>query len=1021
MKTSFWRQIIVSVLTALVSMSVVCGHGFEVLVFTKASGYSHPSRDEGVTAIQALGIEHNFGVTVTDDAQVFINALPASHVVVFMNTTGNILTDTQQDTFETWYRSGKGFVGIHAAADTEPNWPWYIEMLGAKFEDHPPGTHVATVKFMDRVHPITNVINPATNERVSNWEIEDEWYNFEASPRGNVHVLAVLDEDTYTGGTHGDDHPIAWCQEFDGGRSVYLASGHPEEIYDNEVLRGLMTNAVEWAAGELGGDSGATINANYEKVVLDNDVSQPMAIDVADDGRVFLVEREGAVKVHDQDTGVTTTLATLNTYTAGEYGTMGLALSPDFSTTGYLYINWSPKPNSETQNRISRFTLAANGTLDLNSEVIILSYYTDRPSVTGANGSHLGGCLRFDAAGNLYIGIGDNTAASQWAPRDESNAGKDARKGSPNTNDLRGKILRITPDVGGGTVDHPNYTIPDGNLFPVGTPLTRPEIYVMGCRNNFRFCIDPFTDWLYFGDVGPDANTVDPGAYGGPLGHDEFNQVKEAGWFGWPYYIADGLAHYDANGNPWTVATMQADLADYFSNSSGFASSLGVAGDPSLLGVPEPAWIWYTDFDTTSPDQFSELGSVHRAAMAGQVYKHEPGYNFPEYYDGSLFIMEFMRNLILEVKTNPDGSIFEITRFAPNITFSRPIDMKFGPDGSMYVIEWGSSWSSGTSANTKLIKVQYTREQATPIAVSNTSVTEGGLPLTVNFSSTGSSDPDSTAFTFAWDFDGDQITDSTEENPTHIYTQPGVYNAILTVTDQDGLFSRSTTVINVGNNRPVVTIVEPTANTFYDWGDTVQFDISVVDEEDGSSAAGQITDADILFESSLGHIDHQHNEGQYNQLSGQILIARDESHAFDDDLTTAFDAYYTDAGAPGTEALTGTVRTRYYPKVTMAQSYSGQSGITTALTNDPVGGGVDIVNIDDGDSIHFSDRNLSGIDAIRLRAASASGGTVEVREDSEAGNLIGEFRARRRWKHLSGLHSSAQWNHPGHPGYLLHF
>ncbi|MFC5049708.1 ThuA domain-containing protein [Rubritalea spongiae] len=973
------------------SMSLVFGHGFEVVVFTKAAGYSHASRDEGANAIAALGVDHDFGVTITDDAQTLIDALPNTHVVVFMSTTGDVLTDTQQTIFQSWYQSGKGFVGVHAATDTEADWEWYVDMVGATFQSHPPGTHEATVKFLDQVHPITNVIDSSTNERVLEWVVTDEWYDFVASPRGNAHVLAVVDEETYTGGGHGDDHPIAWCQEFDGGRSAYLANGHPEEIFSNEIMLGLMSNAIEWAAGELGGDSGATVDSNYEKVILDDQVSRPMAIDVAEDGRVFLVERFGAVKVHDQSTGITSTIGTLDAYTGGEFGVLGIALAPDFSTTNNLYINWSPNPGSEIYNRVSRFTLDANGDLDLTSEVVIIQVYLNRPTETNNNGHHIGGCLRFDTNGNLYISVGDNTDAYNWSPRNEDNIGLDSRKGSPNTNDFRGKILRITPNVGGGPVAHPNYTIPEGNLFSVGTPLARPEIYVMGCRNNFRFCIDPYTDWLYFGDVGPDANNINSGAYGGPLGHDEFNQVKEAGWYGWPYYIADSKAYYDGNGDPWTVATMQADLADYFANSSGFAGSLAEAGDPTLLTEPEPAWIWYTDKSEDTLEQFSELGDINRSAMAGQVYAHQPGYNFPQYYDGSLFIMEFMRNLILEVKTKPDGSIHEITRFAPNITFSRPIDMQFGPDGAMYVIEWGSSWSSGTSSNTKLIKVQYTREQSTPIAVASTDVTEGALPLTVNFNSSESSDPDNTELTFAWDFDGDQVIDSTDENPSYTYTQAGVYNAILTVTDADGLFSRSTITINVGNNRPVLTMLEPTAYSFFDWGDTVNFEFTVEDPEDGTSAAGQITDADVLFETSLGHVDHLHNFGQYNQLSGEILIARDDSHGFDDDLSIIFDAIYTDAGATGTESLTGIARAGMYPKITMAQVFNGQSGVSIALTDDSLGGEVDIVDIDDGDYIYFSDRNLNGIEAIRLRAASDSGCTVEVREGSPTGNLIGEI------------------------------
>lgn len=944
-----------------------------------------------MTALTELGVVHDFGVTATEDAAVFVNELANHQVVVFMNTTGDVLDASQQTAFEDWYRSGKGFVGIHAASDTESGWPWYLDLVGAQFSDHPPGTSPARVEFLDQVHPITNVTDPSTGERVLNWTVTDEWYNFVESPRGEVHVLAQVDEDSYAGGSHGDDHPIAWCHQYDGGRSAYLALGHPSELFSNGIYRDLMVNMVEWAAGELGGDSGATIDANYEKVILDDDVSQPMAIDVAEDGRVFLVERAGAVKVHDQDTGVTTTIGNLDAYTGGEFGVLGLALSPDFSVSENLYINWSPNPAASNLNRVSRFTLDPSGDLDMSSEAVILECYLNRPSETGNNGHHVGGGIRFDGDGNLYIGIGDNTDAYNWSPRNETSIGLDSRKGSPNTNDLRGKILRITPNVGGGPVEHPNYTIPDDNLFPVGTPLTRPEIYVMGCRNNFRFCIDPYTDWLYFGDVGPDANSVDAGAYGGPLGHDEFNQVKEAGWFGWPYYIADGQAYFDGSGTPWTVTTMEADLADYFENSSGFLGSLAEVGDPTLLGEPEPAWIWYTDFDTTSPDQFSELGSVNRSAMAGQVYAHQPGHNFPEYFDGSLFIMEFMRNLILEVKTNPDGSIHEITRFAPNLSFSRPIDMQFGPDGAMYVIEWGSSWSSGTSGDTRLIKVQYLQAQSTPVAVASANVTEGDLPLTVDFSSAGSVDPDGTALTYAWDFDGDQVNDSTEENPTHVYTVPGVYSAILTVTDEDELFSRSTITINVGNNRPVVAFIEPAASSFYDWGDTVEFEFTVVDAEDGSSAGGQITEADVFFETALGHVDHLHSFGQYNLLAGQILIARDDSHGFDDDLSISFDASYTDEGAIGTESLTGTARRTFYPKVTMAQVYNGQSGTATTLTGDLAGGGVDVTDIDDSDYIYFSDRNLIGIGAIRLRAASGDGGTVEIREGSPSGNLIGEI------------------------------
>ncbi|GHC40248.1 ThuA domain-containing protein [Roseibacillus persicicus] len=968
------------------SLVPVYGHGFEVLVFTKAAGFAHSSRTEGAVALEELGIEHDFGVTVTDDAGVFTSELSNHQVVVFLNTTGDVLDATQQTAFQNWYRSGKGFVGIHAATDTEKGWPWYIEMVGAEVVNHSavvPGT----IEFLDQVHPITNVQDPSTGQRVTSWTVSDEWYNFATSPRGRVHVLAQVDEATYNGGTHGDDHPIMWCHEFDGGRSAYLAMGHPGAIFSEDLFRGLITNSVEWAAGELGGDSGATIEENYEKVVLDNSLAAPMAIDIAPDGRIFLVERKGAVKVHDESSGVTTTIANLAEYSGGEYGLIGIALAPDFSTSQQLYIHWSP--SSGTNTRISRFTLDTAGNLDLSSEVVILEYLTNRPTETGNSGHHQAGCLRFDSEGNLFVSIGDNTQASGYSPRFDNLIGRDARKASPNTDDLRGKILRIKPDVGGGPAAHPNYTIPAGNLFSEGTAAARPEIYVMGCRNCFRFCLDPFTGWLYYGDVGPDAGGDGTTAFTGPRGHDEFNQVKEAGFFGWPYFIADNKPYLDGDANPWSMATLRADLTNYLTNVSSFTTSGASAGDPSLLPEPEPAWIWYPDGAGNAPEQFSEVGaSGGRCAMAGAVYDFEPGKNFPEYYEKSVFLMEWSRNMILEVKNNPDGSIFEITEFAPHISLSRPIDMVFGPNGAMYVIEWGENFGSGTSADTALVKIQYTDAAATPIAVASADVTSGQVPLTVNFSSAGSYDPDSASVTYGWDFNGDQIIDSTSPSPTYVFDTPGVYQVQLTVTDGDLLFSRANLTITAGNNAPVLEFVEPDTFTFFDWGDSVLFSFSVTDVEDGSSATGEITDEDVLFEASLGHDDHQHNEIQFNGLSGVLEVPRDDSHAFDADLAFVFDAYYTDQGAPGTAPIQGNAKTVIQPKVTMVQTFDGQSGLDVADSGDPVGGNVDVINVDHGDYLYFGGLNLAGMEAIRIRAASNGGGTVQVRQGSPTGNLV---------------------------------
>lgn len=970
-------------------------HGIKVLVFTKTAGFAHGSIPAGITALNQLATAGHFEITQTADSATFISQLATTDVVVFLSTTGDVFDNSQQDAFQAWYRNGGAYVGIHAASDTEHGWPWYIELVGAEFANHP-AVQVGTLDFLDQSHAITDVIDPATGQRVTEWTVTDEWYNFTTSPRGRCHVLAHLNEAIAsanpeeparpgtTGGTHGNDHPIMWCQEFDGGRSAYLAPGHRDELYSDPVFRGLILNAIEWVGGSSDSDSGATIDANYEKVVLDNTVSNPMSIDIDTTGKVYLVERKGAVKVHNQTTGQTRIIGSLSPYSGGEYGLLGITLAPDFAVSRHLYILWSPA--SGNNNRLSRFTLNAAGDLDPASEVSIIEYFTNRNA-----GHHQAGSIAFAPDGNLVMSLGDNTWASAFSPRNDTSIANDARKGSPNSNDLRGGIVRIRPNVGGGPPAHPNYTIPGGNLYPEGTPLGRPEIYTKGARNCFRLAVDPHTGWVYYGDVGPDhrdASTTNP--FEGTRGHDEFNQVKAPGWFGWPYFLGDNKPYRDGAGNPWTTTTLRQDLATYFTVNS-FLSNGGQAGNPALLPDPTPAWIWYADNSNNAPPQFSELGSGGgRCAMAGAVYAHAPGKNFPAYYNRSVFIMEWSRNRIYDIRTRPDGSILEITRFAPHLSFDRPLEMKFGPDGAMYLIEWGTEFGTSESAGAKLVKVQYTQAAATPVAIASSDFSSGSLPLTVNFSSAGSFDPDSEALTFAWDFDGDQIVDSTAPNPPHTFTSAGTYAVQLTVTDADQLFARANLTIHAGNNAPALSFNYPENFSFFDWGDQVNFSLSVTDAEDGSTASGTIPAAAVLFEGSLGHDDHQHNEIQLNTTSGSVIIPRDAAHGFDEDLGFVFDAFYTDLGAPGVQSIQGNTKVILQAKVTQAQTRDGQSGTTTTPTLDPVGGVLDVTSIDHGDHIFFGGLNLTGIDSLHLRvSAQGLGGNIEIRQDSPGGNLIG--------------------------------
>jgi type 1 glutamine amidotransferase len=219
---------------------------FAILVFSKTTGFRHDSIPQGIAAMRALGADHGFSVDSTEDATRFTDAELARYkVVVFLSTTGDILDDNQKVAFERYIQSGGGFVGIHSASDTEYRWAWYGQLVGAYFASHPVIQH-ATVRLEDPGHASTEGLPAA-------WERTDEWYNFRSNPRAVVHVLATLDEATYSGGKMGADHPIAWCQEFAGGHSWYTAMGHTTESYGEPLFRLHLLGGIECAAGVSGG------------------------------------------------------------------------------------------------------------------------------------------------------------------------------------------------------------------------------------------------------------------------------------------------------------------------------------------------------------------------------------------------------------------------------------------------------------------------------------------------------------------------------------------------------------------------------------------------------------------------------------------------------------------------------------------------------------------------------------------------------------------------------------------------
>jgi uncharacterized protein len=217
------------------SLAIPEAQAERVLVFTKTAGFRHESIPAAVAALRGLAGRHGLTVDHTEDTAVFsASHLRRYRVVVFANTTGDVLGNAEQRAFEDYIVAGGGYLGIHAAADTEYDWPWYGWLVGAYFLSHPPGLQTGTVSF-------------APLER--RWRVTDEFYNFHRNPRARVEVIATLDERTYLGGEMGADHPIAWCQTVAGGRSWYTGLGHRPELYTDPTFVGHLERGLLFAAG----------------------------------------------------------------------------------------------------------------------------------------------------------------------------------------------------------------------------------------------------------------------------------------------------------------------------------------------------------------------------------------------------------------------------------------------------------------------------------------------------------------------------------------------------------------------------------------------------------------------------------------------------------------------------------------------------------------------------------------------------------------------------------------------------
>ncbi|WP_022894858.1 ThuA domain-containing protein, partial [Agromyces subbeticus] len=994
------RRLIAGAVTALLAAGFVAAtatpaqahDGAHVLIFTKTTQFRHTDAiNKGTPLITAALEAEGMEVTHTEDSTVFNDTdLAGYDALVMFQTSGDPWNADQKAALERYQQAGGGIVAIHNATDMRGAYPWWDELVGSLMPGHAatgtdPG-QPGTVRIEDDTHPSTEHFEE------TRWDRADEWYNFSNNVRGTAHVLASMDETTYDAGGNamGYDHPISWCKAYDGGRAWATAMGHFGSHFQEPKLLQHIVGGVQYATGEVAGDCGGTDWNSFEKVALDENTSAPFAMDVAEDGRVFYTELvRGQIRVWDPATNAVTTALELDVYSGGEDGLLGIALDPNFTENGRIYTYRSPDApdNSDPSSflsRVSRFTMV-NGSIDPASEELIIEVPARRlPDEPG----HTGGGLDFDAAGNLYLGVGDDVnphsePSGGYAPiSTRPNTFHDARETSANTNDLRGKLLRITPNAEG-----PGYTVPEGNLFPEAADTdgkTLPEIYAMGFRNPFRFSVDQSTGAISLADYSPDNGTDAPTTRG-PAGIAEWNYITSPGNYGWPLCMGDNepFRNVDYTTNPVTVGAFF-DCANPVNDSP---RNTGL----TQLPAARAADMFYGYKRSSVPSVIPQGGGL--APMGGPVYNYDAELvsdtKFPASYDGKPFFYEWARNKMftIQLKDPAAGSgsqVEKVNPFLPQEQFLAPIDSKFGPDGSLYVLDWGGGFGRD-NPNSGLHRIDYISGSRSPIAQATADKDSGPAPLAVTFDGSKSSDPENAELTYAWDFEDDGTVDATTATAEHTYEADGEFNARLTVTDPDGKTATTTVPITVGNTRPSVSFSLPPNGSFFDFGDDLSWDVAVTDPEDGT-----VNGDDVIIQPALGHDEHAHPTTPMSGFTGTTETTLG-GHAADENIFFALDARYTDGGGEaGANPLTGSQTTLVFPKRKQAEFYDSASAMTKAPSRDVEGIESDRVIVGgDGAWAHFEPVNFYRVDELALRVSAVSAGTsIELRNGAADGELL---------------------------------
>lgn len=864
-----------SVFFALVFFAFSCSNKREgkprILVFSKTADFHHESIPDGNAAIQKLGSENNFAVDTTTDAAYFNeDSLKNYSAVVFLNTTGDVLNHLQEDAFERYIQAGGGYVGVHSATDCEYDWGWYGRMAGAYFNGHP-----------EQQEAIINVVdknNIATKHLPAQWKRKDEWYNFKKLSN-DVHVLLTIDEKSYQGGTNGGNHPMAWYHDYDGGRAFYTELGHTKESYSDTLYLAHLLGGIQYAIGENKKLDYTKTKTQYPpdedrftKVPLSQgEFYEPTEMTVLPNLDIMIVQRRGEVLLYNHETKKLKEVGFLNAYfkssapgVNAEEGVLGLAKDPDFATNHFVYIYYSPIDTAV--NRLSRFTFI-NDTLDVATEKVVLEVRSQRDICC-----HTGGSIAFGPDKLLYFSAGDNSTPfdEKGVPYVNSGFGPmndipghqqyDARRSAGNTNDLRGKIMRIKVNPDG------SYDIPAGNLFPKGTDKTRPEIYVMGNRNPYRISVDQKNSFLYWGEVGPDA-AADSFDTRGPRGYDEVNQARKAGYFGWPLFVGNNYPYRQYNyetgvsGPPFDPAHPVNDSR----NNTGLRD----------LPAAQPAFIWYP---YAASHDFPQVGTGGRNAMAGPVYYTDmfpKETRLPDYYNGKLIIYDWIRGWIKAVTMLPGGDFDKMEPFLSNIKVNSLIDMEVGPDGKLYFLEYGTGWFT-KNADAGLYRIDYNGGNRPPaITALHTDKTSGVLPFTVK-ATVAAKDPEKDKITYVWDFGNGTRQETSEPAASYTYKTAGDFNISVVAKDSHGDSMKSGNIpVYAGNEAPVVSVTFTGGNkSFYLPGQPVKYAVTVTDPHD--TAAIDPANLYVSVEYPEGYDKAAstmgHQQGQAS-ISGKSLVA----------------------------------------------------------------------------------------------------------------------------------------------------